>query len=1812
MRLLEVMASAQSGSALVALVLLLASGGALLNRSGRRGHSTFYAAGAGIIAGLSAALVNFHGIDDPATAMLVSGFYAACALIVNMRVRRTSLGYLSTGLIVLATIWSLWWSEHALTPAWSVTLALEALLMAGCAQWLSTGLVIPRAWRDTAAATACMALTLLLASALKGDTAMHTLAGVLLAATAFVLAWSYRRASIAWAGSALLLGSIWNALGTAFGAWNLDHSWTIALLLHATLVIVVGSAIKTFARGRPDHAVDRVFVRSLLRSGFASSGLVLALLGVPASTPWTSLTIYTSWVAGLWLFLAWLECVPALFTVAQSILALAVYFGVTAWLSAQSVPNPLAGPFGLHAYGIGFGILGLFWASARVLLRVSKVASKLFEPPWPSLDHAMLGLLVLGQMLLAFLGALTGIQAELGLTRGFLDMHWSTAGGYTHGPGAYVLLTILAVDLLFSLRSRQGFEAAGGLVLLCATVPLLLAGSYTQAAAAATVLRWTQAIAFILCSVPLWFYQGAGADFTRGKALARRLLVGTLAIPPILLTIAGAIVWLGGSQPVGPAHDFFRLPLGWVASHAIPLLLVAAGLTGYALRERSSIYAFAAGLVLNLTVAGGYALAVVIDTHGFGPADAVRTIQWGIVTTALWGLCWMVLRRWVYAWREVYIAPQAGVLMRLQVGLAALGTAWLLATSLWLLAFAQSSYWRTIAETGSPLGWLATLLTLIALVYRHHQAGTAPHRHGLGLAGVLLLGLIACSVAALIPDWGFRTLMLAWAGFTPALVIAAWLRQRNIDRLEDSEARAPTTGWRRLALGLCRGLDPEPVAFWVRLLSWMVLVLCLKAALVGPNDRLVAAAALAQIGLASAVMAVWRRREDWAFRAGLCTNLAASLVVWHFRQAIPFEEWGIALAQANLIATSLCGLLWLAARRELYGKQELTLARTPFLGLQVCVGLAGNILILAWPLVTLVSNPASQLSPVLQAVGSVAGWLGLGLAFLAAYLYAGQIAPRQRGHVLVAFGLAVGILAACSVGYHDQASWLSYHVLMGAWIGTGLMILAADSVAGFKEDGPAFSPFPLIARMLHFPAWEFRRWLDFVGVIVLALALRAAWADPTRPYASAGATLAVCAMAGAVALRARSAIYVYISGVLVNLAGAMIWIALSSSTLQDLLHIQVICFALGASIWSALELLLEAATPAVTLRGTSVPFRHLAALAGCLVLALLAFLTIRSDLLLDGTLETGPLCLAALLALMLALGLALWDRSFHFARAAVYALGLMALAFALHAAQLEPRSYGWNATWVLAIYLLVPALLVRGAPLAIPWRQALRLPDRPALTEETWFQPVQALMTFLVLSLSLWVATGFDSVAERLAGPLATFLVMSAVLLLTGGWESIRRYAALYLGVVVLTEIAWALLVGPEEAAPWLHRTALLLVSLVLLTFGYGVRAHSDRLQALFPGAWADVCRRTAPVLGALSCVVLLVLLAQEAFLYDTMLGGTPMALWAIALVALALIALIVAGVFFAVQPHDDPLGLSQQGRTLYVYAGEVLLGLLFIHLRFTAPQLFQFEFFGRFWPFVVMAIAFAGVGLGEYFDRRGLPVLAHPLERTGLFLPLLPLLSFWLVPLARAQPFLLAQPAPYGKHAAIWFLVGGLYSLVAARRRSPRFALLAALTTNIGLWALLYHNKLDFLTHPQMWLIPLALIVLVAEHLNRDRLAASQSAFLRYAALTVIYTSSTSDMFIAGLGESVLLPLVLAVLSIVGILAGILFRVRAFLYLGFTFLFLVIFTQIYHAAVGRNQPWVWWVSLIVLGAAIIALFAVFEKRRNDVMRLLEDVRTWN
>ena len=245
------------------------------------------------------------------------------------------------------------------------------------------------------------------------------------------------------------------------------------------------------------------------------------------------------------------------------------------------------------------------------------------------------------------------------------------------------------------------------------------------------------------------------------------------------------------------------------------------------------------------------------------------------------------------------------------------------------------------------------------------------------------------------------------------------------------------------------------------------------------------------------------------------------------------------------------------------------------------------------------------------------------------------------------------------------------------------------------------------------------------------------------------------------------------------------------------------------------------------------------------------------------------------------------------------------------------------------------------------------------------------------------------------------------------------------------------------------------------------------------------------------------------------------------------LVAAVVVCVLFALSPAHDPLNLSEHQRTRYVYAAEVLLVLLFLHIRLTMPWLFT-GFIERYWPLVVMVVAYFGVVASEALRRRKLFVLAHPLERTGAFLPLLPVVGFWIA-------------SSEVDFSLVLFVIGGLYGLLSVLRRSFAFGLLAAVAGNAGLWYA-FNRTADygFVQHPQLWLIPIAVSVLIAAYLNEDKMTEDQMTGIRYLSLVTIYVSSTADIFINGAANSPWLPLILGTLSLAGIFAGIVFASAA------------------------------------------------------------------
>ena len=100
-------------------------------------------------------------------------------------------------------------------------------------------------------------------------------------------------------------------------------------------------------------------------------------------------------------------------------------------------------------------------------------------------------------------------------------------------------------------------------------------------------------------------------------------------------------------------------------------------------------------------------------------------------------------------------------------------------------------------------------------------------------------------------------------------------------------------------------------------------------------------------------------------------------------------------------------------------------------------------------------------------------------------------------------------------------------------------------------------------------------------------------------------------------------------------------------------------------------------------------------------------------------------------------------------------------------------------------------------------------------------------------------------------------------------------------------------------------------------------------------------------------------------------------------------------------------------------------------------------------------------------------------------------------------------------------------------------------------------------------------------------------------------------QMFLPDSDDKIWPALVLASLSVVGVLAGMLLQIRAFVYLGASFLLLSILRMVWHATQTFEHSWPWWAFGIALGILIITMFGVFEKKRNEMQQMLVTFRSW-
>jgi ribosomal protein L40E len=968
---------------------------------------------------------------------------------------------------------------------------------------------------------------------------------------------------------------------------------------------------------------------------------------------------------------------------------------------------------------------------------------------------------------------------------------------------------------------------------------------------------------------------------------------------------------------------------------------------------------------------------------------------------------------------------------------------------------------------------------------------------------------------------------------------------------------------------------PAPGSFWGR---------------IGPS--ITALVPLGTVFVLLLIAALRARTSSLALMAGLTLALGTTLLVFGYTPRWNGQVMAVDLVHVvavNIAVVSVFTALWALVRCVRTRMRQRVGLVGPF-HVQVALLFTLLGLLLIPPLWQL---RVDQLPPaVALAAGAPLGWLAVSLAIMAVAVRVFRQGRPRHLHAIALTMVSLGGLATLSASVWDRGNGLTYHALLASLVVTAWLILAVGGLLMFRR--------PSLHQLLRTSA---TKWATTLGVVTVGLSVVTTGSDPTGPYWAVAAIVATAVLMSGLAIFARARGFLYAAGGLINLAVLVWW--LEFTPWHWILYIrptsafwlwQTIALALPVPIWMVLDRWIRR-NQSLDRQKRILGFHRFASAAALTLLLLIVSASLLADYFGQRFFQVPWLSGLALCATLIATLACLWDPETRWNTARLHLWGLIAAGLFVDSFDLSGRMFLWTVTITAGAYVLLTSYLWSRRAGLHEFAQLLRMPASVRSRElgQRWIVGASVLMIGFVVVMSWTITLTFLEFSYRMsAAQAAMFQILSLAFLSRGRLDQSLRYATLIVGGLASLSLAWTFQT-PGLPEPLLHRlvAALAVTAVLCVVYGLGL---VKLLGTENP--WSQAARRSVPVLMSLLVMGITVVLGLEIMAFAE---SQPVAIRTPELIvfAVTLVSLAGAALAAAVLSGNDPLELSERERHAYVYVAEGFLALTFVHFRVTTPWLFG-ETYRQYWPLVVMFIAFLGVGVSTWLARRNQQFIAEPLARTGALLPLLPVLGLWVLPSQVNYTFLL-------------LCVAGLYAVLAIVRGSLVFSLLTVLVCNASLWSLLDgFDVLRFTQHPQVWLIPPALSVLVATYLNRQRLSDQQRTTIQYLALAVIYAASTADLVIQGVAQAPWLPLVLGALSICGILAGILIRTRAFLYLGTSFLLVSISTIIWYAAVDLGQTWVWSVSGIVAGILIIALFALFEKKRDDLARMAEHLRHWD
>lgn len=491
------------------------------------------------------------------------------------------------------------------------------------------------------------------------------------------------------------------------------------------------------------------------------------------------------------------------------------------------------------------------------------------------------------------------------------------------------------------------------------------------------------------------------------------------------------------------------------------------------------------------------------------------------------------------------------------------------------------------------------------------------------------------------------------------------------------------------------------------------------------------------------------------------------------------------------------------------------------------------------------------------------------------------------------------------------------------------------------------------------------------------------------------------------------------------------------------------------------------------------------------------------------------------------------------------------------------------------VWLPLVAALWNGVLLPV-WRYGPRGPAAWRGTLELWLTllPVTGIALLFVVSGIGW------------ADVTATLLALAAATLVQGWWQGqpFRLKAGMLLALaggytIWLADTASFAVMALIGLAPW-YAVQTVLLLMVFMTVRRWLEAGLDSADSgSNEERFSRICELEQALSESIPWLLPLSLLwlglhGYAVLAYQAGWGAAPWRFGGAADPLAAGAALLLLAGLAAVRAWRRPKEPS------WVYATALWLGLLAGYGRLVVLGLAPFTVGDTT---ALLAAAYTAFLLHQFTASR-------PLYHLALLLPVLALAT---------APWQLASPWTGGTLLA----AAVLYLSLAGTLQNPLPMYLGVLALNgaVYLWAPLWAERYGLW---QFYIVPAAVSVLALLHLHRRELRPDVLNGARLTATSALYAGAGLDVFLRPELEVFVLALALA---LVGIVAGIALRIRAFLYAGVAFLVLNVVGQLvrFYPEQAMSRALI----LIGLGAFITVGMVVFNLQREAILRRIRIMR---